>query len=492
MSANGTSCSYGNGTLDFAELVMGTVLNKIPYGDVIKTVYNATTDVVQYYYSKVKPEIATNQNIVQFIENANALAILGDNKPLPKALRMQLKNQGDPETTNRTPILYAPFSNGEYYFKLQYQVDQRQDDINWDTLVSTQIELNVVEDNTYKIIFGIKKGTLDLCAHTTGGFVEEYNVNPIRDIQTITADTFYGAEFGYDQKYKEFKFTPNRTYDYVIETKGKIDAYLEIFDENGNSIIKDDDSGVGQNARIIQHLIAGKTYKIKVRHSNPLRYGSTSLIIHKKDAITELGKSYSSASNGERTYSNDSIWFEFFPQSNAIYTISTGSKTSEDTYLTIYDEQYNVIAFDDDSGEGRNALIDIYLLQNKKYYIKANKYNNTSGTFTTVVTKQQMLPKYADWELNEGEFIYYRITVTDLTTGSYKMSAFARTGSTQDTYLTLLDNNFNYLTHNDDKSSSDRSSEIIYTLEAGKTYYLQLRLFSASTNAEGKIEITKV
>lgn len=64
--------------------------------------------------------------------------------------------------------------------------------------------------------------------------------------------------------------------------------------------------------------------------------------------------------------------------------------------------------------------------------------------------------------------------------------------STQDTYLTLLDNNFNYLTHNDDKSSSDRSSEIAYTLEAGKTYYLQLRLYSTTTNAEGMIEIAKV
>lgn len=94
--------------------------------------------------------------------------------------------------------------------------------------------------------------------------------------------------------------------------------------------------------------------------------------------------------------------------------------------------------------------------------------------------------------MNEGEYIYYRITVPDLTTGSYKMSAFARTGSTQDTYLTLLDNNFNYLTHNDDKSSSDRSSEIVYTLEAGKTYYLQLRLYSTTTNAEGMIEIAKV
>lgn len=348
-----------------------------------------------------------------------------------------------------------------------------------------------MEDNTSKNIFGKPKGTLDLCAHTTGGFVEEYNNNPIRDIQTITADSFYAAEFGYGQNYKEFEFTPNRSYDYVIETKGKIDAYLEIFDENGNSIIKDDDSGVGQNARIIQHLIVGKTYKIKVRRYGN-GYGTTALIIHKKDIITELGKSYSSASSGERTYSYDSIWFEFTPQSNSIYTISTGSKTSEDAYLTIYDEQYNVIAFDDDSGEGRNALIDIYLLKDKKYYIKANKYNNTSGTFTTVVTKQQMLPKYADWELNEGEYIYYRITVPDLTTGSYKMSAFARTGSTQDTYLTLLDNNFNYITHNDDKSSSDRSSEIVYTLEAGKTYYLQLRLYSTTTNAEGMIQIAKV
>ena len=64
--------------------------------------------------------------------------------------------------------------------------------------------------------------------------------------------------------------------------------------------------------------------------------------------------------------------------------------------------------------------------------------------------------------------------------------------STQDTYLTLLDNNFNYLTHNDDKSSSDRSSEIVYILEAGKTYYLQLRLYCITTNAEGMIEIAEV
>lgn len=493
VEAHGTSCSYGNSAADFAKLAIGTVMGKIPkYGGILKTVFNATTTIAEKNY-KAKTQIATNQNVIQFIENANALSILSTGQPLPKAFRMELKDQGNPEATNRTPLLYKPFNNGNYYFKLQYQVDQRDDAINWDTLVSTQIELSVVEDNTSKNLFGKPKGTLDLCAHTMGGFVEEYNNNPIRDTQSIDADIFYGAEFGYGQKYKEFEFTPNCNYDYVIETRGTIPTYLFLLDANELLLVSTDEQPhIGINARLVYHLIGGKTYKIRVEEYH-IGLGSTALIVHKIDTITELGRGYSSAFEGARQYTYDSIWFEFKPMANAIYTISTASGSSMDTYLTVYDENLNVIAFDDDSGEGRFALLDMYLLQGKTYYIKANTYNNnSSGNFTTIVTRQQMLPKYADWELNNGEYIYYRITVPDLTTGSYKMSAFARSGSTNDTYLTLLDNSFNYMTHNDDRSSSDRSSEIIYTLEAGKTYYLQLRLFSTSANAEGMIEIEKI
>lgn len=69
-------------------------------------------------------------------------------------------------------------------------------------------------------------------------------------------------------------------------------------------------------------------------------------------------------------------------------------------------------------------------------------------------------------------------------TKSYNLQT---TGSL-DTYLYLLDTNFNQLTYNDDGGDST-NAKITYTLEAGKTYYIRVRLYSSSKSGTFNILI---
>ena len=61
-----------------------------------------------------------------------------------------------------------------------------------------------------------------------------------------------------------FTFTPDSDGTYVFDTLGYADTFIQLTDENGKVIAEDDDSALGENARLCAELTAGKTYTFSV------------------------------------------------------------------------------------------------------------------------------------------------------------------------------------------------------------------------------------
>ena len=75
---------------------------------------------------------------------------------------------------------------------------------------------------------------------------------------------------------------------------------------------------------------------------------------------------------------NNANFLRFSPNTTRTYTFET-SATSGDPYLEIYDHTMTRITYNDDGGDGNNALISCSLESGEVYYIKIRNYGNTAG-----------------------------------------------------------------------------------------------------------------
>lgn len=84
---------------------------------------------------------------------------------------------------------------------------------------------------------------------------------------TVNSKTATSAKIGAPGEEDLFTFTVKTGGRHIISTSGKTDVVMKLFGPNSQTglIAEDDDSGVGENARIIADLIPGQ-YFVQIRH----------------------------------------------------------------------------------------------------------------------------------------------------------------------------------------------------------------------------------
>ncbi|MCL1901077.1 MAG: hypothetical protein FWG51_01630 [Firmicutes bacterium] len=121
------------------------------------------------------------------------------------------------------------------------------------------------------------------------------------------------------------------------------DAYLK--DENSYNIAYNDDGGEGYNFLIEEYLEAGKTYYLDARGSGSY-YVKVELVEIEE---LELGTSV--------LVENKAI-FSFTPTTSGIYKFYSFDNDGCDPDGYLYDEYFDQITYDYNSGEGYNFLIE--------------------------------------------------------------------------------------------------------------------------------------
>ncbi len=161
------------------------------------------------------------------------------------------------------------------------------------------------------------------------------------------------------------------------------DAYLQIWDADGNSIVQDDDSGGGLNARAIMTIPTDGTYQIIANSYNTDAAGDYSLTIRMRSIAADIEAGNVIIFNGALSASSDTMADGSPYEEHAIEAEAgerldiTLTSADFDAYLMVFDGDEK-IAEDDDSGGGLDAQLFVTIPEDGTYRIVANSYGETA------------------------------------------------------------------------------------------------------------------
>lgn len=341
--------SVGVGFLGWVAGIIGEVGKSSKFSKA--SIIIGAIDFVCDIYNQHSKYLALNKAGTQFtcsdylVGNTNTNSMISNYGNLVKGFETKLLNSNKAEE-EQYPLFYK---NSNHYYRANYAFCQKNSDINWDAYVASYVSLDIYQDNTSKNIF--KPGQIELIDSVIGGRIDSYNERP-SDTQcgNVQEDTFYHTCFVKDNyadeeshedesylptscSYRDFYFTPNRTFWYVIETfnlSPDTDPYLKIYDSQNNLVRSDDDSGGNGRAKISMTLTGGQTYKIRTM-CHRYKSGAYDFIIRKNEVLTPASRT--ELNPNTVTLQNDSIWFSYVPMYDDYYTFS--SVGSVDTYFYI-------------------------------------------------------------------------------------------------------------------------------------------------------------
>jgi hypothetical protein len=183
-----------------------------------------------------------------------------------------------------------------------------------------------------------------------------------------------------------FLLLPQRSGRLIIETSGRIDTYMELYNAGTRELLdENDDGGTGNNARIRYDVRAGERYIVMVRGYSGSVRGSYGLRAYfpdtgsfaqdefEPDDDSSGAKTIEIGTSQNRTFhsGNDVDWVQFRVTRQGRYVIqAAGINTRRlDTYIELFDNNLNLIDEDDDGGEGLSARLSVNLNPGV-YYLK--------------------------------------------------------------------------------------------------------------------------
>ena len=204
---------------------------------------------------------------------------------------------------------------------------------------------------------------------------------------------------------KVFKFTPTSggIYDMFTGPYGGTgwanDTYLELYSDAGltNRLAYDDDSAGNLFSKIQTRLSPGLTYYIKLTsyNTNDFIFSNFTITNGIQNVTVNLNQSVDL-----QVAQNEYAICKFTPSVTGEYKLYTSpnasTTSSNDTYLELYTNQAltNMIAYDDDSGDGWYSIIQYKLNAGTTYYIKFRGWANLSacGSFAINLLSDTIAP----------------------------------------------------------------------------------------------------
>ena len=192
------------------------------------------------------------------------------------------------------------------------------------------------------------------------------------------------------------------------------------------------------------------------------------------------------------TSANKYRTLKFIPVTTGTYTIYS-SDTRYDTYIKVYDSQYNQIDYDDDGGDEYCFKLSIQLSAGQTYYF----------IISMSPLRFESYPEYGTFNIYISGFNFtnaVNLSLTTTTSGNistsggknyYKFTpSFTSTyvlysNSSLDLFVTIYDSNGNQLTTNDDSGSSLDFS-VVRSLLSGVTYYFEVKISPYATASSSK------
>ena len=192
-----------------------------------------------------------------------------------------------------------------------------------------------------------------------------------------------------DYRSEILSFTPTITGYYVFESRyDEHDTYGYVYDDSWQLLAYNDDGGDNQHFRIRYCFLEGRTYYLFARMYNPFADDVLTVGLERDDTIQTLNLN----SNKEAVIEDygAAAYFSFTPSSAGNYVFSSNT-TDQDTFVYLYDAYWNLINYDDDSGEGFNFALNVYLDGGETYYL-GTRFFSQSVVGSFYVSAQNYVP----------------------------------------------------------------------------------------------------
>ncbi len=194
-----------------------------------------------------------------------------------------------------------------------------------------------------------------------------------------------------------FVFTSSSTSEFVtIFTESTIDTKIEVYGPNSSStlLIEDDDGGEDSNGKVSFLTEPESMYQIKVRGYDSDTRGrfslnSSSIVMEisedePNNSIQEANTiTFGEIYNSSLMPLNDTDYYRIYIPSNfsrgKLITLETVGDV--DTKLSLYDANKELVAENDDGGEGNNALVSSILGAQGHFFVKVEPYEDELGPY---------------------------------------------------------------------------------------------------------------
>lgn len=169
---------------------------------------------------------------------------------------------------------------------------------------------------------------------------------------------------------------------YVMQTYSEKDTFMQLYSNTMQLLNSNDDGGENYNSKISYTLSAG-TYYLLVRMYHSQVEGRINTVIAKTSDIPQTA--YSNFNQQVSLSAYEVRYYKISSeQSNNISNIYTTG--NYDTFIGIYDNNFNCIGTNDDGGLNNNAYYTYNFSGNKPIFALVRMYNGANaGTFNFIV-----------------------------------------------------------------------------------------------------------
>ncbi len=254
----------------------------------------------------------------------------------------------------------------------------------------------ILENGIYLIVatrFGREAGD------TEGSYVLSLTRTPVEDLGTTLQNARlidYGntleGSINDDVPFRYFEFEARRG-DVITVTlaaeSGNLDPVVKLLSPDQVEIAQDDDSGGGQDARLAAITLpsAGTYYLVATRNreTSGQTKGTFAIQLNGRAGVTggrALEIMYGATVTGQLGNDKEAEEYVFFGRQGDVVKISMERASGDlDSLVTLYDSDRKQIAFDDDSGGEKDALIQRFELpRDDMYILVASRYDREAGT----------------------------------------------------------------------------------------------------------------
>ena len=194
-----------------------------------------------------------------------------------------------------------------------------------------------------------------------------------------------------------YRFLAGQSGILTVETHGDTDTILQMFSENLVLLAEDDDGGNELNARLEFFVVQGKTYYFIITGHYDGEYQIAVTDIRElPDFIPLTLNAHGVVAPGKedwyiiQTNKRDGAILpnsETIKMAGELMIIATTGNTN--TMIHAYNEMFELIAFDDDSGDELNARVEFTISPNSTYYIKVVGWLDGGGEYGITVGRER-------------------------------------------------------------------------------------------------------